>query len=77
MMNKEDNLIFSLRIIIYMSRDKQKGWLKFHSDQSNVNAQQFIGLNSLALCLKLLLSLQIKCANSEDSGETAQMRRLA
>ena len=44
---------------------------------SNAHAPQSSGVRSPALCLKLLPVPYIMLANSEGSGETARMRRLA
>ena len=44
---------------------------------SNAHAQLSSGAKSPALCLKLLLAPYIMRANSEGSGETVRMRRLA
>ena len=41
------------------------------------HAQPFSGVRDLAFCLKVPLDSQLVWASSEDSGETARMRRLA
>ena len=41
------------------------------------HAQPFRGARDLVFCLKVPIDLLLEWASSEDSGETAQMRRLA